>query len=370
MDKQILTLDKGTRCTAWNYSGQRLIAGLADGSLVTYDSADPASSVFTCTSRFKMCVVFGERARGIVKVVWIPPEYGDAVACISADGNLSLWEEVSEDDALFPNCVLACCGYFVAAFCVEVLKSKITYICSVHPLESKGCHWKMCKCFDNGTRQVLDVQFGDGQTCLKLVAAYSDGHIEIYELLDMLELEKWQLQAEFQNVIDLVSKFGNVSCLSASISWSPQRSEAKQSSFVLGFGSNTPPLNSPKVWEFDLDHQRWLPVAELSLPEDKGDQVYAVAWAPNIGRDYELIAVATQKGISIWHLGSEPDQDGRLSVQRVALLSGHDSEVWEMEWDMSGMTLATTGSDGVVRLWQSNVNGEWHQQAVLTTTTH
>jgi len=39
-----------------------------------------------------------------------------------------------------------------------------------------------------------------------------------------------------------------------------------------------------QVWEFDQAHQRWLPVAELSLPEDKGDQVYAVAWAPNIGR--------------------------------------------------------------------------------------
>lgn len=32
----------------------------------------------------------------IVKIVWIPPEYGDAVACISADGIVSLWEEVAE----------------------------------------------------------------------------------------------------------------------------------------------------------------------------------------------------------------------------------------------------------------------------------
>lgn len=39
-----------------------------------------------------------------------------------------------------------------------------------------------------------------------------------------------------------------------------------------------------QVWEFDQAHRRWLPVAELALPEDKGDQVYAVAWAPNIGR--------------------------------------------------------------------------------------
>lgn len=39
-----------------------------------------------------------------------------------------------------------------------------------------------------------------------------------------------------------------------------------------------------QVWEFDQDHQRWLPVAELALPGDKGDHVYSVAWAPNIGR--------------------------------------------------------------------------------------
>lgn len=39
-----------------------------------------------------------------------------------------------------------------------------------------------------------------------------------------------------------------------------------------------------------------------------------------------------------------------------------------MEWDMSGMTLATTGGDGRVRLWQSNLNGTWHEQASLEPT--
>lgn len=40
-----------------------------------------------------------------------------------------------------------------------------------------------------------------------------------------------------------------------------------------------------------------------------------------------------------------------------------------MEWDMSGMTLATTGNDGVVRLWQSNLNGAWQEQAAFEATT-
>ncbi|CAL5377189.1 unnamed protein product [Camellia sinensis] len=219
------------------------------------------------------------------------------------------------------------------------------------------------------------------------VAAYSNGHVKVYELLDPLELKNWQLQAEFQNVIDSVSKFGKAACLSASVSWTPQRGESQQLSFVLGFNSNVMQLNSAKVWEFDQDHQRWLPVAELALPEDKGNPVYAVAWAPNIGilplaysfrgklcfsmpsPPYEVIAVATHKGIATWHLGLNPDLDGRVSVKRVALLSGHVGEVWQTEWDMSGMTLAITGSEGAVRLWQSNLNGIWHGQAAFEPTT-
>lgn len=44
-------------------------------------------------------------------------------------------------------------------------------------------------------------------------------------------------------------------------------------------------------------------------------------------RPYEVIAVATYKGITIWHLGLNPDPDGRLSTEKVALLSGHEGEV-------------------------------------------
>lgn len=40
-----------------------------------------------------------------------------------------------------------------------------------------------------------------------------------------------------------------------------------------------------------------------------------------------MIAVATHKGIAIWHIGLNPDPNGRLSVDKVALLSGHEGEV-------------------------------------------
>jgi nucleoporin SEH1 len=44
-------------------------------------------------------------------------------------------------------------------------------------------------------------------------------------------------------------------------------------------------------------------------------------------RAYELIAVATRKGITIWHVRLNPDLDGRLSVEKAALLSGYEGEV-------------------------------------------
>lgn len=167
-------------------------------------------------------------------------------------------------------------------------------------------------------------------------------------------------------MIDSVSRYGKPSCLSASVAWNPRRGERQQSSFVLGYNSDISQFNLPKIWEFDESHQRWLAIAELALPGDGDvDRVHAIAWAPNIGRPYEVIAVATCKGIAIWHLGWNHEADGRLPMDKVALLSGHDGEVWQLEWDMGGMTLASTGDDGMVRLWQSDLNGVWHEQAAL-----
>ncbi|XP_024996867.1 protein SEH1 isoform X2 [Cynara cardunculus var. scolymus] len=321
MEKSVATLDKGTICSSWNYCGQRLATGLIDGTIAIFDTSDPASSFFTSTYKFKV------NEGSIVKVVWVPPENGDAIACICSNGSLLIWEEIAE--------------------------------------ESEPVRWKQCKSFGGSLDQVIDCQFGNSITSLKLTIAYSNGNVKVYEILDPMELKDWQLQAEFQNVTDAVTKCGKALCSSASISWSPHRSESRPASFVLGFTSDTPQLNSPKVWEFDQDHQRWLPVAELAEPGDNGDEVYAVAWAPNIGRPFELIAVATSKGISIWQMASNPDPDGRLSIEKVMTFPCHDNKVWQMEWDMSGMTLATTGSDGRVRLWQSNLNGVWHEQAVI-----
>ncbi|XP_047059165.1 protein SEH1-like [Lolium rigidum] len=314
-DRQVAQLGPGTACCGWNHCGRRLAAGAIDGSVSVYDFQPSPSSRWQA------------HEHAIVNVVWLPPDYGDAIACVCADGALSLWEEVAEDDQL-PT-------------------------------------WRKCKVFEGGNSHILNVQFGLLLSSLKMVTAYSDGQVKVYELLNSLELDKWQLQAELQNITDPVSRNGKPACISASIAWSPRRGEGQQASFAVGFNSDSPYFNSCKIWEFEQAHQRWLPLIELGSAEDKGDRVHSVAWAPNIGRPYEIIAVATCKGIAVWHVGFNPESDGRLSTENVAVLPGHNGEVWQLEWDMGGMTLASTGGDGMVKLWQANLNGVWHEQAVL-----
>ncbi|KAJ3670924.1 hypothetical protein LUZ60_008350 [Juncus effusus] len=317
--KVVAALEKGAVSCGWNFSGQRLAVGSVGGAVSVYDSHDSSSPSHKWQAH----------ESSISNIVWLPPESGDAIACVCMDGSLSIWEEIREENQIVT--------------------------------------WKRCLLLESANCYVLDVKFGVFSSSLKMIIAYSDGHVKIFELLDPLDLEKWQLQSEFENTVDSISRFGNLICVSASIACKPKQAQIGRTkpSFILGFNSDSAQLNSPKIWEFEEAHQRWLPVAELALPEEKGDSVNAVAWAPNIGRPYEIIAVTTCKGIAIWHVGLNPGSNGKLSTKKVALLSGHDGEVWQLDWDMSGMTLASTGGDGMVRLWQCNLNGVWHEQAAL-----
>ncbi|KAM1867172.1 hypothetical protein ACFX13_009931 [Malus domestica] len=88
MEKALVALDKGTICSSWNYSGQRLASGSADETLPSLTHAtlvlrpSPAPQNPRCTYE----VV------GIVKIAWVPSKFSTAVACVCADGTLSLRE--------------------------------------------------------------------------------------------------------------------------------------------------------------------------------------------------------------------------------------------------------------------------------------
>jgi len=324
MDSSEIKLDEGVTHVAWNFSCHRFAAASNDGFLRVWDRKDHGTGAFSCTSAWKA------HDGPVLKVVWAPPEYGDVVVSSSTSGSVSLWEEVGQSDG--------------------------------------GKKWTLLSQLQDAKTSILDLQFANCLSGLKLVMAGADGIVKLYETIDSIKLKQWQLQAEFPNLVDMKEVNAKVVCTSSSISWRPPVDSAQRPVFVLGYTTSFQQFCSAKVWEFAEAQQRWQMIAELRESDEKPESVHHVSWAPNVGRPFELIAVASEKAVSIWKLQFPLNSRGRLVVIRAAHLPHHNGEVQHLDWDIVGMTLATSGKDGNVRLWQANVSGQWQQQGIVEST--
>ncbi len=116
-----------------------------------------------------------------------------------------------------------------------------------------------------------------GALCFAVVQATCslDGRVRIYESTDVMNLSVWPLVEEFE-----ASK---KDCFA--VSWNPNPFDPP----MLAVGSQS----SVKVWEYHHKYQKWQSVVEL---DGFGDIIHDVAWAPNMGRTYHLIATASKDG--------------------------------------------------------------------------
>lgn len=135
-----------------------------------------------------------------------------------------------------------------------------------------------------------------------------------------------------------------------------------------------------KVWGYNADYRKWEVYAEFGHKE----VIHDVAWAPSVGRSYHLLASASKdRTLSMWKLTSE---GGRVSVKLMDNRTDHNAEVrararagcgracaacrppaershtggcvaqvWRVQWNVTGSVLASSGDDGMVRLWKLNV---------------
>lgn len=244
------------------------------------------------------------------KVSWAHPEFGQVLASCSSDRMVHIYEEQ-----------------------VDVRSGVRT--------------WKKQGRLVDSRDSVQDIQFAPRHLGLKLATCSLDGRVRIYESQDVMNLSVWPLVEEFE------AARGGAHCLS----W------------------NTSPFDAPmmcvaserevKLWEFNGAARRWAAVASL---EGHADQVHDVCWAPNLGRAYHLIATACKDGcVRIFKLAYDKKQS-TYTPEVIATLPHHRSEVWRVSWNVSGTILASTGDDGVSRLWKSDFNGTWHPILVAAAT--
>jgi len=100
-----------------------------------------------------------------------------------------------------------------------------------------------------------------------------------------------------------------------------------------------------------------------------GIALASVAWAPNMGRTYHLIATGGRDGaVRIWRVTPPgPDEDGRWSASDVATFEEHKASVSRVEWNCTGTVLSSAANDGRVRLWKMAYGNTWRPVGYVTT---
>lgn len=154
------------------------------------------------------------------------------------------------------------------------------------------------------------------------------------------------------------SQTGGVNCLD----WNPNPFDPA----MIAVGTND---NTAKIYMYNDKLRKW----ELycTLPGTPGDAdahqgpILDIAWAPNMGRSYHMIATASKdKTVRIWRL--EPGKSGKGEVKLIKVFPDHNAEVWRVEWNITGTILASSGDDNSVRLWKQNFLDQWLCLSVIS----
>lgn len=86
------------------------------------------------------------------------------------------------------------------------------------------------------------------------------------------------------------------------------------------------------------------------------DWVRDVAWAPNTGMPYNLIASCSEdRTVFIW---KQAERDGKWVP---TMMRTFDAPVWRVSWSITGNVLAVSTGDHNVTLWKQSVDESWVQ---------
>lgn len=275
------------------------------GKRIATCSSDQKIKVWDCdeNGEWKLSAEWKAHSGSVWRIQWAHPEFGQVIASCSFDRQVCIWEE------------------------------------------SDGLQWTQKAQLADSRDSVQDIKFAPHHLGLKLATCSADGVLRIYEAPDVMNLSHWPLQDELE------VQRQPVTCMA----WNPSRFDAVES-LAMATG------DSVKIW-VHTEQRKWHMICSLA---DHHNTVHDVSWAPNLGRSYHLIATASKdRAVRIWKVAFSGDVMGHVEPECVALFKDHGSEVWRVEWNLTGSILASSGDDGTVRLWKSNRVGEWKAISVV-----
>jgi len=261
-------------------------------------SSDQNVKIFDLTpeGNWKQTANFKTHSGSVWKVTWAHPEFGQVIATCSYDRTAAIWEE-SPTGRWIRKCGMVC-----------------------------------------ASATLKDIKFSPKHLGLQLATCSEDGKVRIYEAPDVMNLSIWPLQGDIDCKMVL-------SCLSWHSTSNPP---------LIAIGSDDPNnASTPKVhfYEYNETNRTWLKLDGVSIL----DPVYDMAFAPNMGRSFDVIGIASKdvKLVSLKRSG------GLLDIRLIGCFNEHNNHVWRISWNIFGTVLASSGNDGMVRLWKANYAQQW-----------
>ncbi|XP_027290171.1 nucleoporin SEH1 isoform X2 [Cricetulus griseus] len=300
----------------FDFHGRRMATCSSDQSIKVWEKSE--SGDWHCTASWKT------HSGSVWHVTWAHPEFRQVLASCSADRTAAVWEEV-------------------------VVESN-------DKLRGQS-HWVNRKTLLDSRTFVTDVKFAPKRMGLMLATCSADGIVRIYEAPDVMNLSQWSLQHEISCKL-------NCSC----ISWNPSISPAHYPMIAVGSNdSSQKAVTKFQIFEYNENTKKY---SKAEILMTVTDPVHDIEFAPNLGRSFHILAIATQdvRIFTLKPVSKELTSSGgprKFEIHMVAQFDNHNSQVWRVSWNITGTVLASTGDDGCVRLWKANYMDNWKCTGIL-----
>ena len=296
----------------------------SDHKIKVWDK-DPASGKWKCTAEWKA------HQAPVWKLVWAHPEYGQLLASCSFDRTVVIWEDRGRQ------------GTGGAA--PSALPPSDSTVRA--PFQMKGSRLDF-------NQAVNDIAFSPRHVGLQLAAATNDGFVTVYEFIDVMDMAQPR-----------VTKFEASKKGATAIAWSSARFCVPM--IVVGTSEG-----SVNIWGYSDTFRRWQRLFDL-VGNGHSDTVHDVAWAPDIGRSSHVIASCSKdRTLRVWNIDKEqtnpstPGDSKSRELVATQVLTEHNAEVWRVQFNVTGTTLASSGDDGTVRVWKQDVSNKWTLDGMIS----